>query len=186
MRPRNYLKGNGKMLVAGYIFSAINYIVYCVGRFKKNKSTILIFSLASKLTTLISLYCFGSLSGAYIFAIDIVDTILCNLNEKYQWNIKWIYFITTAGKYIVSSFTFFFFFSILQLTQSTLNPFAAWYLNPQKMRIIGIIGAMCALGQLLLLGNYMGLLEIAVIIANIVSWSKYKNAYTENATTQEA
>ena len=76
MRPRNYLKGNGKMLVAGYIFSAINYIVYCVGRFKKNKSTILIFSLASKLTTLISLYCFGSLSGAYIFAIDIVDTIL--------------------------------------------------------------------------------------------------------------
>ena len=70
------------MIVWGYLLTIIDYMGYCLGCFMKRKAAMLAFDLVSKIFTALSLYCFGSLSGAYIYIVVFGVLIVANIKER--------------------------------------------------------------------------------------------------------
>lgn len=70
------------MILIGTVLTIGNYIFYCFSRFCKNKKSMLTFDLFSKAFTIISLACFGSLTGSCNMLISIGILIYTNLRER--------------------------------------------------------------------------------------------------------
>ena len=170
-------------MVVGYIFTFINYIAYCTSRFQKKKSLILTLDLIAKICTIIALYFLGSLSGSYSMFISFISIIIFNIKERYKFN-KYlefsIYILLQIGYILVGIFTFSGISTILIFITSSVMLFANCYLSPQKMRFLGVPCSMLYLGYQISIKNWVGLLEILVILSNIISFKKYKKLESQS------
>lgn len=164
----------------GYLFTALNYICYCISRFIDDKRYMLTLDLLAKFFTVIGLYFLGSLTGAYNMAVSFILLIVANVKERkrYRWTIGYILF--EAAYLTILILTFQGLSSILVFVVSSVTLLNIWWLPPQKMRVIGGCNSFVYLAYQISIKNWAGLLEIAVIISN---WSAYfmsKRRYTMN------
>ena len=81
------------LIYIGYILTIINYIIYCFSRFLSNKKDILFLDLFAKACTVVALYCFGSLTGAYNMCITFVICLICYLKQRNNWKLMLCYWI---------------------------------------------------------------------------------------------
>ena len=162
------------MILIGYLFTIINYICYCLSRFMRRKKMILFIDLLSKIFAALGLYCFGSLSGAYItvtmFFILIAANIKEHLNKRYLWG-----YVAFQGICLgILCCTYEGVSSILVVLTVSITLFSVWWLPPQQMRLIGGINGITYMAYLLSIKNWAGFLEVIAISSNFLSYLKYK------------
>ena len=165
-------------MILGYTFSIINYAFYGIGRFMKKKSAILAFCLLSLLAAAISCYFFNSLSGYYLLLTQIVIVLLAYIKEKKPFPKVVQYAIYVAAQLFITLATIFTFqgiSSIFCYISVTIGILSNWWFNEQKIRNCGV--AICFFSFLynMSIKNYIGVLELAIMIMNIVSYCIYKN-----------
>lgn len=164
-------------MILGYIFSIINYTFYGLGRFMKKKSAILVFCLLSLLAAAISCYFFNSLSGYYLLLTQIIVTSLAYIKEKKTFNKFLTYGIYIAAQLFITAtimYTFKGMSSVFCYISVTIAIFSVWWLNEQKMRLTGIFICLFSFLYNMTIGNYLGVLELAIIATNIISYFIYK------------
>ena len=162
------------MIILGYLFTALNYICYCLGRFMKKKTSILAMSLLAKIFLSFGLYCIGSLSGAYIHAISFGTLIVVNLKENLQkqWVLGYVFFQVL---YLFVLFkTFIGISSILVTITATITLVSNWFLPPQKMRISATFNSLLNMLYHITIKNWAGLLEIFALFSNVTAYLKYR------------
>lgn len=166
------------MIVLGYVLTAINYFCYCFSRFAKTKQTMLYWDLVAKAIIVAALYCLGSLSGSLSFLVSFVLLIVANIKEMKgkTWLFGYIFF---QFLYILVMFlTYEGIPSVLIFITLSINLFALWWLRPQGIRMLGIISSIFLVTYQIMIQNWVGLLEIFVVISNATSFLKYKNYCT--------
>lgn len=167
------------MIYFGYIMTFFNYICYCSSRFMKEKTYMLLLDILAKISTIIALICLGSLTGSYNMIISLILLIIARKKEKgkilttkISSNVVFILFVCS---YLFSmTLTFKGISSILVTITSVITLISIWYLPPQKMRIVGACNSVIFLCYQMSIRNYVGILEILVILSNIVAFVKYK------------
>ncbi|MBE6467962.1 MAG: YgjV family protein [Alphaproteobacteria bacterium] len=164
------------MTLLGYLFTTLNYGCYCLSRFMKQKKTMLLLDLLSKVLTVLGLYCLDSLSGAYVFAGVFFLLIVANIKERLnkRWLLGYVFF---QGLYLfILFYTYVGISSVLVVLQVSINLFCIWWLSPQKMRVIGGLNSFTCLAYQISIKNWAGLLEIFVIFSNFIAFLKYKKS----------
>ena len=162
------------MIWLGYLFTFLNYVCYCLSRFMKHKSMMLLLDLISKILTAIGMYFLNSLSGAYIFIAVFFMLIVANIKE--YLNKKWLFgYLFFQSIYLaILYYTYVDASSVLVVMTVSITLFCIWWLRPQQMRVIGGINGFTFLAYQISIKNRAGLLEIFVIISNFISYLKYK------------
>ncbi|MBP5160528.1 MAG: YgjV family protein [Alphaproteobacteria bacterium] len=158
----------------GYIFTILNYACYCLSRFMKNKAAILALDLIAKIFTVIGLYCFNSLSGAYVFIAVFFMLIVANIKERLhkQWLWGWVFF---QSIYLVILYTTYVgLSSLLVILTTSITLFCVWFLPPQQMRLIGGWNCLTYLAYQISIKNWAGLLEIFSFASNFWAYFKYR------------
>ena len=165
------------MIILGYLFTALNYICYCLGRFMKKKTSILAMSLLAKIFLSFGLYCIGSLSGAYIHAIALGMLIIVNLKENLQkrWILGYIFF-QVLYLFVLYN-TFIGISSILVTITATITLYSNWFLPPQKMRLSATLNSMLCMLYHITIKNWAGLLEIFALFSNVTAYIKYRKKH---------
>lgn len=160
-------------MVIGYVFTVLNYIFYCSSRFCEKKYQILFLDLLAKISTIISLYFLGSLSGAYSMFVSACVLVVANIKEYYhhRWPVLYVIFQTVLITILVLKFAGL--SSILVFCTSTVSLFSIWWLKPQHMRIAGFLSSITYLCYQMSISNWAGLLEIVVLWSNCISYIKY-------------
>ena len=162
------------MIIWGYLFTVLNYACYCLSRFMKKKSAILALDLVAKIFITIALYCFNSLSGAYISLAVFFLLIIANIKERLHKEWLWGYIFFQSLYLVILYTTYAGISSILVVLTVSINLFGIWFLPPQQMRLIAGIGCLTYLGYLISIKNWAGFLEIFALLSNILSFIKYK------------
>ena len=164
------------MIVLGYIFTAINYLFYCVSRFLRDKKDMLLLDLLAKVFTVLGLYCLGSTSGAYSFSV--IFFVLIATNIKVRLHKKWTaFFILFQILYLLILIsTYQGISSILVFTTSSISLFCNWWLLPQKIRFFGGCNSILFLIYQISIKNWAGLLEIIVMLSNFGAYLKYRRS----------
>lgn len=162
------------MLFCGYLFTVANYVCYCCSRFMKKKKMMLLLDLVSKILMSVALYFLGSLSGAYIFIAVLFMLIVANIKERL--NKKWFlaYAFFQFLYLLILWYTYIGISSVLVVLTVSVTLFSIWWLSPQKMRIVGAFNGLTFLAYQISIQNWVGLLEIFVIISNFISYYKSK------------
>jgi len=173
------LNGGG-MVLLGYLFTILDYSCFCLSRFMKNKAAILALDLLAKVFAAIRLYCFNSLSGAYLFIAIFFMLIVANI--KTRLNKRWLfgYLFFQCVYLIIFFYTYIGLSSILVTWTTSVSLFANWWLAPQKMRRVGSVNGFFYLWYQISIKNWAGLLEIFAIISNVLSYIKYKRISKRN------
>ena len=161
------------MIWQGYLFTALNYVCYCLSRFMKHKKMMLLLDLLAKILTIIGLYCLNSLSGAYIFIAVFFTLIVTNIKERL--NKRWLsgYIFFQALYVVILFYTYVGWSSILVTLSSSVNLVCLWWLPPQQMRVVGGLNSFIFLAYQISIKNWAGLLEILVILSNLFAFLKY-------------
>jgi len=162
------------IIMLGYIFTAANYLFYCISRFVRDKKDMLLLDLLAKILTILGLYCLGSLSGAYSFMVVFFVLILANIKERV--NQKWtVFFVIFQVLYLlILIYAYQGISSILVFTTSSISLFSTWWLFPQKMRLIGGCNSCLFFIYQVSIKNWAGLLELLVMYSNFAAYLKYR------------
>ncbi len=162
------------MILLGYLFTVLNYVCYCLSRFMRLKKAMLLWDLMAKVFISMGLYCFGSLSGAYISMAVFFMLIVANIRERL--NKKWLgsYLFFQALYLVILYYTYIGISSILVVLTVSITLFSVWWLPPQKMRLVGGLNGFTYLAYQISIRNWAGLLEIFVILSNFISFWKYR------------
>jgi len=172
------------MIIAGYVFTALNYLCYCYSRFVKEKKNMLLYDIFAKVFTVIGLYCLGSLTGAYNMIVSLTLLLTANLRERKSdgfikgLNIT-LYSVFETAYIAVMVFTFKGLPSVLITITSSITLLNIWWLPPQKMRLVGGFNSILFLSYQLTIKNWAGLLEIFVLLSNFTSYFKYRKMKNE-------
>ena len=150
------------MNILGYVLTVFNYLFYCISRFKKEKHQILYIDIISKLFVIASLWAFNSMSGVYMVAIQLL--LLFVVYYKTKKNKKW-----NIG-FVLSMIAF---LTIALLQYEGISTILMLLSSPQHMRLIGIAASCFYLAYCMTIKNYVGILEIFVIISNISAYRMY-------------
>ena len=164
-------------MVLGYAFALINYTFYGLGRFMKKKSAILVFSILSLLAAAISCYFFNSLSGYYLLLTQIIVTTIAYIKEKKYFTKFLTYAIYILAQLFITAaimYTFKGLSSILCYISVSIAIFSIWWLNEQQMRIAGIFICLFSFLYNMTICNYLGVLELVIILTNVISYCIYK------------
>ena len=158
------------MIYAGYALTALNYVLYCISRFQKNKRSILILDIFAKICTVLSFFLLSVKSGMISMLISLAAIIVFTIRDKN----KIAYGVFFASYIACAVYTFTGLPEIILAISSILMLTANCFFEGQGIRFTGIIVSVLYLGFQISVKNYAGLLEIFVLIANIVSFIKYK------------
>ena len=163
----------------GYLFTAINYVCYCGSRFAKKKYQMLMLDVVAKIFTIMGLYFMGSMSGAYSFCVGLVLLIVALYKEKTgkRWTLGYILFQSIY--LLILIFTFAGVSSVLVFISSTITLICIWWLSPQNMRLLGLSCSVVYTTYQVTIRNWAGLLELAVMFSNIVSYLVYRRREKE-------
>ena len=162
------------MIILAYILTVLDYVLYCLSRFMKQKAAILALDLVAKICTATALYCLSSLSGAYIYLITIPMLITANIKERLhkEWLCGYIAFQTL---YIVVLYTTYAgISSLLVVLAASIKLLSVWFLSPQKMRLLDALNSLTFLSFQISIRNWAGLLEVGAFLSNVISFIKYK------------
>lgn len=168
------------MKIAGYILCVVNYICVCAGRYCRQKKHIVMFELLAKVFTVVSLYCLGSLTGAYMFFVSLVNLIVCNINEHRGTGTKVLYYVFETAYIAVTILTFKGISSVLVFTTSSITLYCLWFLNPQQMRLLGIVNSCIFTMYQISIGNIAGMLEVFVLVSNLTAFVHYRKEMKPN------
>lgn len=162
------------MIFWGYFFATCCYLTYCGSRFLKLKKGMLLLDLLSKPLMAMALYCFNSLSGAYIFMVVCLMLIACNIKERLH--AKWLpaYVLFQTLYLVILYYTYTGYSSLLIVLCASITLFSTWWLPPQKMRLIGGFNGFISLSYHLSIHDWLGLMEIVVMISNFVAYHKMR------------
>lgn len=166
-------------LIIVYVSTILNYVFYCISRFCKKKYQMLTLDLLAKLSIVVAFFFLGSLSGAYSMLTSFVILIVANIKERK--NARWlpVYIIFQLILIVIMIWKFAGISSVLAFITSTISLISIWWLKPQHMRIAGMATSFSSLLLQLSVKNWAGLLEIAVLCSNIISFIKYKKSTKE-------
>jgi len=162
------------MFWLGTIFTVLNFVCYCLSRFMKEKKAMLLWDLMAKVFISMGLYCFDSLSGAYISMAVFFMLIVANIKERL--NKRWLgAYLFFEGLYLTILYcTYIGISSILVVITDSVTLFCIWWLPPQKMRLVGALNGFTYLSYQISIKNWAGMLEIFVILSNFLSYLKYR------------
>ena len=162
------------MIFWGYLFTVLSYGCFCLSRFMKRKVMILTLDLLAKILTILGLYCFHSLSGAYVFMAVFVMLIVVNIKERLhaKWLFGYLFFQTVY--LVVLYYTYIGISSILVIFCTSVTLFANWWLPPQLIRLVGGWNGILFLIYQLSIGNWAGLLEVFAIGSSLLAFIKYR------------
>ena len=166
------------IVVWGYIFTAVNYVFYCISRFMYSKKDILFLNLFAKVFTVLGLYCMGSMTGVGVMSLNFIVCILCYLKERNQWKMHVVYWLLIGILITILVNTFAGISSLLVFTTSVLNLTANWWLPPQQMRMTAAAGSVLYLLYQISIANWAGLLEVFSFGSNLLSWLRYREKKT--------
>ena len=170
------------MLYLGYLFTVINYVFYCASRFMKDKKDILFMDLIAKAFTVAGLYCLGSMTGVYSMSLMFLINIVCYYKERKQARLPFLYWLSLALYFYILYSTYVGISSVLVFTTSVLTITANWWFPPQWMRLSAVFGCVLYLGYQYSIQNWGGILELASLGSNAVSYYKYrKQDISENS-----
>jgi hypothetical protein len=167
-------------IIIGYALTIITYIIYCSSRFMKNKTTMLLMDMSTKMINVVALYCLSSLTGSVNMFIAILVLIAASIKEKTNKKLAGLYTIFQIAYIISLVITFNGASSILMFTASSLCLLGNWWLSPQGIRKTGIAANICYLTYQILIKNYAGLLELITLACNISSLVKYRKLKADN------
>lgn len=161
-------------VLAGYLFTILNYVFYCTSRFCGRKQRMLSLDLLAKLSTFAGLFFLNALSGAYSMLVSFAVLIAANI--KIRKNARWLpgYILFQSVLIGIMLWKFAGISSVLVCITSTVSLISIWWLSPQKMRIAGLVTSVSSLMYQLSIQNWAGMLEIIVICSNIASFIAYK------------
>ena len=162
------------MILLGYIFTVLNYLLYCISRFLHNKRDMLLMDLVAKVLTILGLDCLGSLSGAFAFIIILCSLIMANLKERLHYKWTGFYLIFQAAHIVSMILTYQGISSVLVFITSSISLFCNWWLSPQKLRFIGGCNSLLFLTYQVSIHNWAGLFELFVTFSNFGSYIKYR------------
>ena len=162
-------------VVFGYFFTILCYILYCTSRFLRSKKNMLLMDLTAQLSTILALYCLGSMSGAFTFMVIFCSLIAANLKVRLdkRWTTGYIFFQILY--LLILIFTYQGISSLLVFTTASISSFCNWWLAPQKIRFIGGCNSILFLIYQISIKNWAGLLEIIVMLSNFASYIKYRH-----------
>lgn len=166
------------MLYLAYGLTVVNYIFYCLSRYMKQKKYMLLLDIGAKVTTTISLLLLGSKTGMFnmLFAMALLIFNYCYetkecITKKYNIIVFGIAILVYCS---ILTFTYEGITSILVFTTSIISLTSNQFFTPQKMRVTGVFNSIIYLMYQISLKNWVGLLEVLVIISNATSWFKYR------------
>lgn len=167
------------MIIAGYVFTALNYACYCYSRFVKEKKNMLLYDIFAKIFTVIGLYCLGSLTGAYNMIVSLTLLLTANIRERKSGGFVRIMNIALYSAFEIAyitimTVTFKGLPSVLITITSSITLLNIWWLPPQKMRLVGGFNSILFLTYQLTIKNWAGLLEILVLVSNFTSYFRYR------------
>lgn len=164
------------MTILGYVFTFLNYLLYCASRFCKEKHQMLALDLLAKAAFIMGLACMGSLSGAFSMLVLSLALIFAFVKEKrnHRWGplyvifqILLIYVMMTGFDGVSSVFVF---------LSTSIALISVWWMPPQKMRIAGVAGNVFTLMYQISIQNWAGLCELIVMSSNLSAYVKYHKA----------
>lgn len=164
------------MEIFGYIFTIINYVLYCSSRFCKEKKNMLVLDILAKICTILSFVFLNSMTGAVVMFISIILLLIARYKEtnSIKTNISIFLFSIFVIFYIVNMvITFNGIPSVLITITALITLFSIWWLSPQNMRKVGAFNSVLYLCYQISIKNWAGLLEILVILSNLISFIKY-------------
>lgn len=160
-------------IIAGYIFTLINYLLFCFSRFCKTRKQMLALDLLAKAAFIAGLFFLGSPSGAFSMLTIFFILIAANIRErtKGKWLPLYVFFQLLLIFILFRSYAGI--SSILVFISTTMALASIWWMTPQQIRVAGIIGSVITLLYQLSIRNWAGLTELAVLASNIVAFFKY-------------
>ena len=134
----------------------------------------MLLDLIAKILTSASLYCFGSLTGAYNFIVVFFVLIVANIKERLskRWLLAYLFFQSIYA--LILYYTYNGFSSVLVFISVSSALMCVWWLPPQLMRIVGLVNCFVFLTYQISIKNWTGLLEILVFFSNAISFMKYR------------
>ena len=159
------------------IVSLTGTLLYCYGRFKKDKSNVLTFTILSKIFAVLTYVILGTIAGAYAFLVHIPSNILAKVKEdkKKKWHILFVIFEICYILIGILTFPTEGIKAILICIASTITLISIWYLNPQLMRLVSMPNSLLYLTFYFMVGNIIGgISEVLVISSNLLSYLKYR------------
>lgn len=173
-----FFKSSLFLLILGNAISLIGTLFYAVGRFKKDKSNLLTYTLLSKIFTVITYIILGTISGAYAFLVHIPLYIFAKIKEKKhkKWHALFVIFELCYIAIAVFSFPTDGFKAILICLASTITMIGVWYLHPQYMRLLSLPNSVLYVTFYISAANYVGAITevLLVFMSNLLSYLKYR------------
>ncbi len=171
------------MIYLAYGLTAVNYLLYCLSRYMKQKKYMLLLDIGAKTVTTISFLLLGSKTGMFnmLLAAALLvfnyfyETKEC-ITKKYN---KIVFGIAVLIYCSILAFTYEDVTSILVFITSIISLTSNQFFPPQKMRVTGMFNSIIYLSYQILLKNWAGLLEVLVIISNSTAWFKYRKSENE-------
>ena len=162
-------------VIAGYLFTVLNYVFYCLSRFCRKKQAMLAFDLLAKCSVCTALFFLGSLGGSYSMMVSFFVLIAANIKERRgaKWPALYALFEALLVGILIREFAGI--SSVLVFLTSSLSLLSIWWFPPQKMRIASLVTSSMSLLYMLSIRNWAGLLEILVLGSNALSYLKYRN-----------
>ena len=172
------------MIYLAYSLTAVNYLLYCLSRYMKQKKHMLLLDIIAKIVTTISFLLLDSKTGMFNMLLAAVllifnyfyETKEC-ITKKHNTIVFIIAVLIYCGILIV---TYEGITSILVFITSVISLMSNQFLSPQKMRVTGVFNSIIYLSYQILLKNWAGLLEVLVIISNSTAWVKYRKSEIRN------
>ena len=165
-----------KLIIFGYIFSAICYITYYIGRFFKKKSSIMISSTITQFFAMLSYFCFGSNVAAINASLAMLRCPCIIYKEKKNKDMHWLFAIFAILMFGGIYFCWEGYRSLITTASAFSVLTSEWYFkNPQYIRIVSIFATLFDVIFMFIIGNYLGFVcELLVILSNLFSFLKYR------------
>ena len=162
------------MIFCGYVFTVLNYICYWLSCFMKNKAAIVALDLTAKVLMAFGLYCFHSLSGAYLFILMFIMLIASNIKERLHKKWVWGYVLFQCAYILAWYYTHVGFSSILVFLTASTHLVIVWLLPPQQMRLVGSFNCLIFFAYLVSIKNWAVGLEVFSFLSNVLAYLTYR------------
>lgn len=159
------------MQLIGQILTFISYAIFWISRFGKNKKNILIIDNCSRVFTIMSFVCLGSLNGIQntIFS-GIRNFIGQKVTDKYRYKVYIVMVTILTCMYAIS---FNGFSTVLLYMCAFFNLIGVILLKEQGLRMCGMIGGIIYIGFQIAINNYVGAVcEFVGVVVTLVAYMK--------------
>lgn len=161
-------------LILGSVCTVLICMLYCIGRFQKNKKTILALDLLAKVMTILMFFFFSQKTGAASELIGLTVIAAANIKERTGKEFRLLYIIYFVTYLLTLALTYSGFSSLLCTATALISLTSNWWFDPQKMRLADIFICICMFILNMNMGNYAGFTELIIMTCNLLSYIKYR------------